>query len=169
MATQITAHKRRKVSFGLCLQTKPQWLTPSGYNAKQKRWAPMCGVSFVLFTTFLDKKLLPGKIGMACYAISHFFFCLTAVFFLLVLFQKHLNFTTRLLGNLPTNSSAIYFILYFVILWVILVLRELQGNAFVEWLLVGILSVTISYLVARYALSKTHIFSATVRSIQGSR
>jgi surface polysaccharide O-acyltransferase-like enzyme len=129
----------------------------------------MCGVSFVLFTTFLDKKLLPGKIGMACYAIPYFCFCLTAVFSVLVLFQKHLNFTTGLLGNLSTNSYAVYFIHYFVILWIILVLRELQGNAFVKWPSVGILSVTISYLAPRYALSKTHIFGATVRSIQGSR
>jgi glucan biosynthesis protein C len=143
-----------------------QWFTVSGYTPKSKWWVRMCAVFFVLFITFLNKGSLPGKIGMACYALSYFFFCLTAVFSLLAIFQTRLNFTTRLLSNLSTNSYAIYFIHYLVILWIILALRELQWNVFVKWLLAGSLSVIVSYLVARYALSKTPMFSAKVRFIQ---
>jgi hypothetical protein len=110
---------------------KQQWFTPSGYNPKLKRWVPMCVVFFVLFAIFLDKKLLPGKIGLACYDLSYFFFCITAVFSLCALFQNHIGFTSRTLGSLSANSYAIYFIHYFVILWIILALRELQWNAFV--------------------------------------
>ena len=147
---------------------KQQWFTPSGYNPRLKRWVPMCVVSFVFFTTFLDKKLLPGKIGMACYALSYFFFCITAVFSLLALFQKRIGFTSRFLGSLSANSYGIFFIHYFLMLLIIFALRGLQWNVFVKWLLAGVLSVTVSYLVSRYALSRTLIFSGTVSPIHVS-
>jgi glucan biosynthesis protein C len=145
---------------------KQQWFSPSGYNPKLKSWVPMCVAFFALFAIFLDKKLLPGKIGMACYALSYFFFCITAVFSLFAFFQNRIGFTSRLLGSLSANSYAIFFIHYFVILWIILALRELQWNPFVKWLLVGILAVIISYFVARYALAKTPMFNAKMRPFQ---
>jgi glucan biosynthesis protein C len=144
---------------------KQQWFTPSGYRPKLKGWAPMCVVSFVLLTTFLDKKLLPGKIGMACYAFSYFSFCITAVFSLFAFFQKRIGFTSRLLGSLAANSYAIYFIHYFLMLLIILALRGLQWNVFGKWLLAGVLSVTVGYLVSRYALSRTLLFRGTVSPI----
>ncbi|HXX34241.1 MAG TPA: acyltransferase [Thermodesulfobacteriota bacterium] len=150
---------------------KRQWFTPSGYNPALKRWLPiclpMCPLSFFLFLIFLDKKLMPGEIGMACYSLSYFFFCMTAVFSLLAFFQKRIDFTSGLLASLSANSYAIFFIHYSVILWIILALRELQWNPFVKWLSVGILSVIVCYVVARYALSKTPMFSSKVRPAQG--
>ncbi len=104
---------------------------------------------------------------MACYALSYFFFCMTAVFALLAFFQKRIGFTSGLLASLSANSYAIFFIHYSVILWIILALRELQWNAFVKWLLGGILSVIVCYLVACYALSKTPMSSSKVRPTQG--
>jgi glucan biosynthesis protein C len=147
---------------------KQQWFTPSGYSPSRKRWLPMCALFFIIFITFLNKKLIPGEIGMVCSALSYFFFCLTAVFALLAFFQKRIGFTSGLLASLSANSYAIFFIHYFVILWIILALRELQWNPFVKWLLVGILSVIVCYYVARYVLSKTPMFSAKVRPAQGS-
>jgi glucan biosynthesis protein C len=149
--------------------SKQQWFTPSGYNPSRIRWIPMCALSFFIFLTFLNKKLIPGEIGMACSALSYFFFCMTAVFALLAFFQKRIGFTSGLLASLSANSYAIFFIHYFVILWIILALRELQWNPFVKWLLVGILSVIVCYFVARYVLSKTPMFSTKVRPIQGSQ
>jgi peptidoglycan/LPS O-acetylase OafA/YrhL len=148
---------------------KQQWFTPSGYNPSRKRWLPMCALFFFIFITFLNKKLIPGEIGMACSALSYFFFCMTAVFALLAFFQKRIGFTSGLLASLSANSYAIFFIHYFVILWIILALRELQWNPFVKWLLVGILSVIVCYFVACYALSKTPMFSTKVRPTQGSQ
>jgi glucan biosynthesis protein C len=149
--------------------SKQQWFTPSGYNPSRIRWIPMCALSFFIFLTFLNKKLIPGEIGMACSALSYFFFCMMAVFALLAFFQKRIGFTSGLLASLSANSYAIFFIHYFVILWIILALRELQWNPFVKWLLVGILSVIVCYFVARYVLSKTPMFSTKVRPIQGSQ
>jgi hypothetical protein len=149
--------------------SKQQWFTPSGYNPSRKRWVPMCALSFFILLIFLNKKLIPDEIGMACYALSYFFFCMTDVFSLLAFFQKRIGFTSDLLASLSANSYAIFFIHYFVILWIILALRELQWNPFVKWLLVGILSVIVCYFVARYALSKTPMFSTKVRPIQGSQ
>jgi hypothetical protein len=148
---------------------RQQWFTPSGYNPSRRRWVLMCALSFFILLIFLDKKLIPGEIGMALYALSYFFFCMTAVFSLLAFFQKRIGFTSGLLTSLSANSYAIFFIHYFVILWVILALRELQWNPFVKWLLVGILSVIVCYYVARYALSRTPMFSAKVKPAQSSR
>jgi glucan biosynthesis protein C len=142
---------------------KQQWFTASGYTPKLKWWLPMCVVFFILCLSLLDKRLGPGKIGMFCYALSYFFFCLTAVFSLLTFFQKRLNFTTSLLSSLSVNSYAIYFLHYFFILWIILALRTFLSNAFIKWLLVGVISNIISYFVARYALSKTPMFRTRVR------
>lgn len=139
---------------------KQQWFTPSGYNPSRKRWLPMAVLSLFMLLIFSNKKLIPGEIGMACYAFSYFFFCMTAVFSLLAFFQRRVGFTSSLLASLSANSYAIFFIHYSVILWIILALRELQWNAFVKWLLVGILSTIVCYSVARYALSKTPMFSA---------
>ena len=145
---------------------KQQWFIPSGYNPALKRWIPMCALSFFIFLISLNKK--PGEIGMAAlYALAYFFFCMTAVFSLLAFFQKRIDFTSGLLASLSANSYAIFFIHYSVILWIILALREPQWNAFVKWLLVGILSVIVCYAVARYALSKTPMFSSKVRPAQG--
>ncbi len=143
---------------------KQQWFTPSGYNPALKKWLPMClpmcPLSFFTFLIFLDKKLIPAEIGMACYSLSYFFFCMTAVFSLLAFFQRRVGFTSGLLASLSANSYAIFFIHYSVILWIILALRELQWIPFMKWLLVGILSTIVCYCVARYALSKTPMFSA---------
>jgi glucan biosynthesis protein C len=151
--------------FGV-LAYKQQWFTPSGYNPSRKRWLPMCALSFFIFLIFLNKKLIPGEVGMACYALSYFFFCLTAVFSLLAFFQNRIGFTSGLLASLSANSYAIFFIHYFVILWIILALRELQWNPFVKWLLVGILSVIVCYLISKYLLSKTPMFGGTVKRNQ---
>ena len=139
---------------------KQQWFTPSGYNPSRKRWLPMAVLSLFMLLILSNKKLIPGEIGMACYALSYFFFCMTAVFSLLAFFQRRVGFTSSLHASLSANSYAIFFIHYSVILWIILALRELQWNAFVKWLLVGILSTMVCYSVARYALSKTPMFSA---------
>jgi hypothetical protein len=145
---------------------KQQWFTPSGYNPSRKRWIPMCALSFFMLLIFLDKKLIPGKIGMVLYALSYFFFCMAAVFSLIAFFQKRIGFTSGLLASLSANSYAIFFIHYFVILWVILALRELQWNPFVKWLLVGILSMIVCYLISKYGLSKTPMFGSTGRRNQ---
>lgn len=142
---------------------KRQWFTPLGYNPSQKRWIPMCALFFFILLTSLNKKLIPGEVGMACYALSYFFFCMTTVFSLLAVFQKRVDFTSGLLASLSANSYAIFFIHYSVILWIILAFRELQWNPFAKWLLGGILSVIVCYLVARYALSKTPMFSVEVK------
>ena len=139
---------------------KQQWFTPSGYNPSQKRWVPMAVLSLFILLIFLNKKLMTSEIGMACYALSYFFFCITAVFSLLAFFQRRIGFTSGFLASLSANSYAIFFIHYSVIIWIILALRELQWNPFVKWLSVGILSVIVCYSVARYALSKTPMFSA---------
>jgi len=102
---------------------------------------------------------------MVCYALAYFFFCLTATFSLFAFFQKRINFTTKLLGSLSANSYPIYFIHYFLMLVIILALRGLQWNVFIKFLLVGIFSVTVSYLVSKYALSKTPIFGGPAKPI----
>jgi hypothetical protein len=145
---------------------KQQWFTPSGYHPSGKRWLPICVLSFFLLLISLDKKSMPGEIGRACYALSYFFFCMAAVFSLLAFFQKRIGFTSNLLASLSANSYAIFFIHYSVILWIILALREFQWNPFAKWLLGGVLSVIICYAVARYALSKTPMFSVEVKPIK---
>jgi len=143
---------------------KQQWFTASGYNPRLRWWLPLCVIFFILTISLIDKRST-NKIGMICFAVSYFFFCLTAVFSLLAIFQKRLNFTTSLLSSLAANSYAIYFLHYFVILWVILVLRGSPWNAFLKWFLVGIISNIICYLLARYALSRTPMFRTQVKSI----
>jgi glucan biosynthesis protein C len=144
---------------------KQRWFSPSGYTPKLKWWVAMCVISFILFTTFLNRGVQAGKIGMVCYALAYFFFCLTATFSLFAFFQKRINFTTKLLGSLSANSYPIYFIHYFLMLLIILALRGLQWNVFIKFLLAGIFSVTVSYLVSKYALSKTPIFGGTAKPI----
>jgi glucan biosynthesis protein C len=144
---------------------KQQWFTASGYTPKLKGWVPMCVISFILFTTFLNKGIMPERIRMVFYALSYFFFCLTAVFSLLAFFQKRLNFTTKLLSNLSANSYAIYFIHYLVVVLIILAFRGFQWNVFIKHPLVWILSVIVSYLISKYVLSKTPMFGGTVKRI----
>jgi surface polysaccharide O-acyltransferase-like enzyme len=145
---------------------KLQWFTASGYIPKLKGWVPMCVISFILFTTFLNKGIMPERTRMVFYALSYFFFCLTAFFSLLAFFQKRVNFTTRLLSSLSANSYAIYFIHYLIIVLIILAFRGLQWNAFIKHPLVWILSVIVSYLISKYVLSKTPMFGGTVKRIR---
>jgi glucan biosynthesis protein C len=148
--------------------SKQEWFTPSGYNPSRRRWLPMAALSFFILLISLNKKLIPGEVGMAFYALSYFFFCIAAVFSLIAFFQKRIDFISGLLASLSANSYAIFFIHYFIILWIILALRELQWNPFGKWLLVGILSVIVCYYIARYALSKTPMFRTRVKPVQGS-
>jgi peptidoglycan/LPS O-acetylase OafA/YrhL len=149
------------------LAYRRQWFTPSGYNPRLRNWALMCLPSFILFIHFFLKKLSsPGEVGMVCFAVSYFFFCLTAVFALIALFQKRLNFTTRFLTNLAAHSYGTYFIHYLVMVIIILALRDLHLNVFLKWLLAGALSATVSYLISKHLLSKTPFFGKAAKQMK---
>ena len=146
------------------LAYRRQWFTPSGYNPGLRNWALMCPPSFILFIHFfLKNQSLPGKVGMVCFAVFYFFFCLTAVFALIALFQKRLDFTTRFLTNLAAHSYGTYFIHYLVMVIIILALRGLHLNVFLKWLLAGALSATVSYLISKHFLSRTPFFGKSAK------
>ena len=145
---------------------KQQWFTASGYTPKLKGWDLMCVISFILFTTFLNKRIMPERTRMLFYALSYFFFCLTAIFSLLAFFKKRVDFTTRRLSSLSANSYAIYFIHYLIVVLIILAFRGIQWSAFIKHPLVWILSAMVSYLISKYLLSKTPMFGGTVKRIR---
>jgi hypothetical protein len=137
------------------------WFTQSGYRPKPKRWYAMCAAAFIIFMSCIKKESYPGGFGVA---LSYFLFCITAVFSLCAFFQRHINFTSRLLSSLSANSYAIYFVHYFVMLLIVMAVRPLQANVFVKWSLTGVISVAVCYLIARYALAHTIMFGRRVRA-----
>lgn len=140
------------------LAYRSRWFAPTGYSPRLRPWALMCFASFIFFIVLLNPRLQAGTIGMVCYSLLQFFFCLTAVFSLLALFRKRLNFTTKPLGSLAANSYGTYFIHYLVIVLVILIVRDLRLNVFLKWLIAGIVSATVSHLISKHILSTTRLF-----------
>lgn len=102
-------------------------------------------------------------VGVVCYSLLQFFFCLSAAFTLIALFRKRFNFTTKPLSSLATNSYGTYFIHYPVIVLVILVVRGLGLNVFLKWLIAGIVSATVSHFISKYILSTTPLFGRAPR------
>jgi peptidoglycan/LPS O-acetylase OafA/YrhL len=145
---------------------KRQWFTPAGYNPSLRKWIPLCAIFFILLTSFLKKQIAADPIGMVCYAVSYFFFCLAVAFALIAFFQKRLNFTTKLLTNLSSHSYGTYFIHYLVMVLVILAFRDLHVNVFLKWLLAGALSATVSYLISKHLLSKTPFFGKAAKQMK---
>jgi glucans biosynthesis protein C len=147
------------------LAYRSQWFTPSGYTPRLRPWALMCFGSFIFFFVLLNPQLHTSTVGTVCYSLLQFFFCLTAVFSLLALFNKRFNFTTKPLSSLAANSYGTYFIHYLVIVLVIFILRDLRFNVFLKWLLAGTLSAAVSYLISRYLLSRTPLFGKTAKRV----
>jgi peptidoglycan/LPS O-acetylase OafA/YrhL len=143
------------------LAYKRQWFTPSGYVPRLRPWALMCIGSFIFFIVFLNPKLQATRAGMICYSLLQFFFCMSAVFALIALFNKRFNFTTKPLSALAANSYGTYFIHYLVIVVVILIVRDLKLNVFLKWLIAGAMSAAISYLISKYIFSRTPFFGRT--------
>ena len=145
------------------LAYKRQWFSPSGYVPRLRPWTLMCVGSFIFFIIFLNPRLHATTIGVVCYSLLQFFFCLSAVFTLIALFRKRFNFTTKHLSSLAANSYGTYFIHYLVIVLVILVVRDLGLNVFLKWLIAGIVSATMSHLISKYVLSTTPLFGRAPR------
>jgi glucan biosynthesis protein C len=156
------------------LAYRRKWFTPSGYDPRLWPWLLMSFVCFVIFGALLNPQLRTGPIGMMAYSLFQFLFCLAAVFTLFAIFQKHLNYTNRLLTNLSASSYGTYFIHYLVIVVVILGLRGFHMNVFLKWLIGGAVSALVSYLISRYLLALTPLFGRTAgrpgtsRSADGS-
>jgi glucans biosynthesis protein C len=146
------------------LAYKQQWFTDARLIPKIRGWV----LFLILLLTFSKKGLLPDRIEAICYALSYYFFCLTATLALLAFFQKRINFTSKLLSNLSANSFAVYFVHMLIVLPLNLAIQNLQWNVYLKYLLVGILSVTLSYLVSQHALSKIPIFSGKVKRVTSS-
>jgi peptidoglycan/LPS O-acetylase OafA/YrhL len=149
------------------LAYKRRWFTPSGYVPRLRPWALMCIGSFILFIVFLNRQLQATTVGVVCYSLFQFFFCLSAVLALIALFHKRFNFTTKPLSSLAANSYGTYFIHYLIIVLAILIVRDLRLNVFLKWLIAGTVSATVSYLISRYILSRTPLFGRAplVRSV----
>lgn len=141
------------------LAYKQQWFGAMGFIPKMRG-----GILYLfIFLAFTQKGLLPGKIGMACYAVSYYFFCLYSVLALLAFFQKRINYSTKLLSSLAANSYAIYFIHMLIVLPILLVFKDVHWNLFIKYPLVAIIAVLGCYLVSKYILSFIPVFKDKVK------
>jgi peptidoglycan/LPS O-acetylase OafA/YrhL len=85
-------------------------------------------------------------------ALFHSIFCLTAIFGLLSFFQQYLDRTTRIWGALAATSYPIYFLHQFFVQEAAWLIRPLEANAYVKYLLTCALALAISFLLSKYLL-----------------
>ena len=140
---------------------RKQWFTAYGYMPKISFWGPSAIVLGGIYTQFrimfwAKRELLIVMVGND---LLYSFFCLTAVFALLALFYRWMNYTSNLLSKLAGNSYAIYFIHQPILMLSILAVRGYQLNVFVKYFFVSVSTIVLCYFVCEHMLSKIPSFS----------
>ena len=140
---------------------RKQWFTAYGYMPRISFWGPSAIVLGGIYTQFrimfwVKRELLIVMVGND---LLYSFFCLTAVFALVALFYRWMNYTSNMLSKLAGNSYAIYFIHQPILMLLILAVRGYQLNVFVKYLIVSVSTIVICSFVCEYLLSKIPSFS----------
>ncbi|AIF50828.1 acyltransferase family protein [Pelosinus sp. UFO1] len=133
-----------------------QWFTACGYMPGIKIWGPIAIVLGSIYTQFrimfwAKRELL---IVMIANDLLYSFFCLSAVFALVALFYRWMNYTSNMLNKLATNSYGIYFVHQPILMLLILAIRGYQINVFVKFLVVSVLTIALCIFVCEFILSK---------------
>jgi peptidoglycan/LPS O-acetylase OafA/YrhL len=146
---------------------RQQWFTASGYIPRIKFWVPSAIVLGSIYPQYkimfwAKREFLLVMIGND---LLYSFFCLTAVFALVALFHRWLNYTSKLLSKLAANSYGIYFIHQPIVMLLILAIRDYQLNVFLKYLVVSVSAIVLCYLLCEYILAKIPSFSYQDKSV----
>jgi len=144
-----------------------RWFTVCGYIPSIQFWGPTAIVLGSAYTQFRimfwpKRELLIVMVGND---LLYSFFCLAAVFALVALFYRWMNYTSDLLSKLAGNSYAIYFVHQPILMLFILAVRGYQLNVFVKYLVASVSTIVVCYLICEYILSKIPSFSYQGKSI----
>ena len=91
-------------------------------------------------------------------SLLHSFFCLTAVFALLAIFQRSLSFTNTWLTSLAAAAYPIYFLHQLFVQLLNWLVRPLPVGAFLKYAIVCSCALTVCYLLSRYVLLRWRCF-----------
>lgn len=132
-----------------------QWFSAGGWQPPAGVWTPL----FIIMSfIYVSNRAIPGLFQLApqqavwLNALFHSIFCLTAIFGLLSFFQQYLDRTTRIWGALAATSYPIYFLHQFFVQEAAWLIRPLEANAYVKYLLTCALALAISFLLSKYLL-----------------
>ena len=132
-----------------------QWFSAGGWQPPAGVWTPL----FIIMSfIYVSNRAIPGLFQLTpqqavwLNALFHSIFCLTAIFGLLSFFQQYLDRTTRIWGALAATSYPIYFLHQFFVQEAAWLIRPLETNAYVKYLLTCALALAISFLLSKYLL-----------------
>ena len=144
-----------------------QWFS-IGYSPSMKIWLPL----FLLFgLAHLTNVFIVPTLGLSpenykfIRALLHSFFCLSAIFGLISLFKAKFNLTNNFWYSLSISSYAIYYLHQLPILCSNWLVRPLEINVFLKYIIAMVIGVTFTYLVSRYLLIKIPCFGNTKKKL----
>ena len=153
-------------SLGVYAHNK-QWFA-NGYYPKMKTWIPL----FILFAiAHLANVFIVPTLGLApekykiLRALFHSFFCMSAIFGLLSLFKAKFNITNNMWYSLSISSYAIYYLHQLPVLCTNWLVRPLEVNVFLKYIITILISVSFTYLVSRYILIHIPCFGSTKKKL----
>lgn len=138
------------------------WFTEKGYSPSLAAWGPLFLLTSLVYVShkFYSSAVLgvEGQTYLILNAIVHSFFCLSAVFGLIALFKQFCTLTTPVWAALSATSYPIYYIHQTVVQELNWMVRPLETNAFMKYLLVCGLALTACYLISQYILLRIPSF-----------
>lgn len=142
---------------------KRQWFSEQGWKPPVGIWMP-CFIlmSFVYVFNRINPPLfqLPPAQTVLLNAFLHSAFCLTAIFGLISLFQQSLDHTSKIWGALAATSYPIYFLHQFFVQETAWLLRPLETNAYIKYLLTCTITLAICFLISKYLLLRLPCFAS---------
>ncbi|MBI5537525.1 MAG: acyltransferase family protein [Deltaproteobacteria bacterium] len=129
------------------------WLEAGGWLPDVRRWGALAVIGTVGVLLYKSWCLRRGEVWvLAINAVLHSAYCLTMVMLLLGWFHRHANRPAGVFGGLVRNSFGIYFIHFGVVAPMSLAAVHWDLPAAAKWLVVSVVSVSVSWCVSEFAL-----------------